>query len=360
MSNKVAWACLGVVGALFAWGLVRLYDLRLLAGDIYPPYSSLRSDPLGAKVLFESLTELSGYTVERNFRAPEDFHGNTATMLWLGEDPFTFVLHSEQELKEFEDLAARGMHVVIALAPVKRVSSVAQMEVKGAAIEKRWGVTFTYLKKSVTTSDDNEGPLPRRTALVMSSGGVATPMVEKQFGKGSVIIADSAYPLSNEALATERNTELVSHILGINRPGTNRTIIFDEHHLGLSENASIAMLARKYRLVGLAVGLLLLAVLFIWRNSSPLLPQRRPATVDGVPLAEGRGSASALQHLLRRNVAESDLIATCLNEWEKSGRDGRLYSQEKLAIIRQLATPKVKTSAVEVYRTMQSVISHRD
>src|SRR6202023_1528489 len=141
---------------------------------------------------------------------------------------------------------------------------------------------------------------------------------------------------------------------------TNRTVIFDEHHLGLSENASIAMLARKYRLVGLAAGLLLLAVLFIWRNSSPLLPQRKPATVDGVAVAEGRGSASALQHLLRRNVAESDLIATCLNEWEKSGRDGRLYSQEKLAIIRQLATPKVKSSAVEVYRKMQSVISHRD
>ena len=355
MNSKFAWVCLGVTGALFAWGLVRLYDLRLVAGDIYPPYSSLRSDPLGTKVLFESITELPGYTVERNFRALEDLHANTATMLWLGEDPFTFALHSEQDLKEFEDLAAGGIHVVIALAPVKRVSSAEQMEVKGAAIEKRWGVTFTYLKKAATPGDDNESPLPRRTALVMSSGGVATPMVEKQFGKGSVVLADSAYPLSNEALATERNSELVSHILG-----TNRTIIFDEHHLGLSENSSIAMLARKYRLVGLAVGLLLLAVLFIWRNSSPLLPQRKPATVDGLPLAEGRGSASALQHLLRRNVAESDLIATCLNEWEKSGRDGRLYSQEKLAIIRQLATPKVKSSAVEVYRKMQSVISHRD
>lgn len=355
MNNKVAWACLAVVGTLFAWGLVRLYDLRLRAGDIYPPYSSLRSDPLGTKVLFESITELPGYTVERNFRTLEDFHPNAATILWLGEDPFSFALHSEQDLKEFEDLAARGVRVVIAMAPVKRVSSVEQMEVKGAAIEKRWGVTFAYLKKAPTTGEDNESPLPRRTALVMSSGGTATPTIEKQFGKGSVMLADSAYPLSNEALAADRNAGFVSHILG-----TNRTIIFDEHHLGLSENASIVMLARKYRLAGLAVGLLLLAVLFLWRNSSPLLPQRRPSSVDGIAVAEGRGAASALQHLLRRNIAESELIATCLNEWEKSGRDGRLYSKEKLAIIRQLAMPKVKSSALEVYRKMQSVISHRD
>jgi hypothetical protein len=230
-----------------------------------------------------------------------------------------------------------------------------QMEIKESPMEKRWGVKFTYTKRPPAQRDESEGALPRRTALVMSSQGQATPIIEKQFGTGSIVLLDNAYPLSNEALAAERNTALLSRVLG-----PHRTIIFDEHHLGLSENPSIVMLARKYRLMGLAVGLLVLAILFIWRNSSPLLPPRRPPAINGIALAEERGSASALRHLLRRNISEADLIPTCLAEWEKSGRDGRLYSTEKLEIVRRLAAPQLKTNPLEVYRKMQSVISHRD
>ena len=43
------------VAALFVAGLIQLFLLRFKAGDVYPAYSSLRSDPLGTQVLFESL-----------------------------------------------------------------------------------------------------------------------------------------------------------------------------------------------------------------------------------------------------------------------------------------------------------------
>ncbi len=140
------------------------------------------------------------------------------------------------------------------------------------------------------------------------------------------MLVDSAYPFSNEALASERNTELLSRVLG-----TNRTIIFDERHLGLSENASLVMLARKYRLAGLGLGLLILAMLFIWRNSSSLLPARRTSAVD-----EARPAlASALQHLLRRNIPEPELIATCLAEWEKSGEFRTLEKKRRRSPARE-------------------------
>ena len=42
----------------FAAGLVHLFHLRFESGDNYPPYSSLRADPLGTKALFESLEPL--------------------------------------------------------------------------------------------------------------------------------------------------------------------------------------------------------------------------------------------------------------------------------------------------------------
>lgn len=355
LKDRAAWVLLGAVCLAFAWGLVRLYDLRLVAGDIYPVYSSLRSDPLGAEVLFESVAQLPGYSVRRNFNELDELHENTATVLWLGEDPFSFVLRPETDFKQFEEVASRGVRLVIAIMPVKRMSLAQQMEVKESALQKRWGVTFTYVKRLPTERESHEGPVPKRTALVMKSAGQVTPIIEKPFGKGAVVLVDSAYAFSNEALATERDAAFLSRVLG-----PNRTVIFDEHHLGLSENASIAMLARKYRLTGLGAGLLLLAGLFIWRNSSPLLPPKRPETGDEARSAMGRDSASALRHLLQRNIAEADLIPTCLAEWEKSGRDGRLYSPEKLALIRRVAAQEGGANPARIYARMQSALSHRE
>ncbi len=180
-------------------------------------------------------------------------------------------------------------------------------------------------------------------------------MAEKRFGKGCVLLVDNAYFFSNEALAGDRNTALLARVLG-----PNRAVLFDEHHLGLSETASIAMLARRYRLTGLVAGLLIVAALFIWRNSSPLLPPRREAAPGEARLAAGRDSASALEHLLRRNIPDSALIPACLAEWEKTGRDGRFFAPEKLAIVRQLAEPASKRTPVEIYRTIQSVITQRE
>ncbi|MGA2596931.1 MAG: DUF4350 domain-containing protein [Bryobacteraceae bacterium] len=344
MSNsKLSWAALAIVCVAFAWGLVQLYDLRLASGDIYPVYSSFRADPLGSKVLFESLAALPGYSVQRNFHELDDFREHSATMLWIGEDPFSFVLRPEEDFVQFEQIASRGIRVVIALTPVRRAS--VQMEVRDSPLEKRWGVSFIYVRR-LQPEAEREGGIPKQTALVMKTAGQVTPVVEKPFGKGAVVLVDSAYPFSNEALASERNTELLSRVLA-----TNRTIVFDEHHLGLSETASLVMLARKYRLAGLGLGLPILAVLFIWRNSSSLLPPRRTSTAD-----EARPAlASPLQHLLRRNIPEPELIATCLAEWEKSGE---FRSLDKRDVVRQLA--KGKGKPLEIYRRLQSVVTHRD
>ena len=48
-------ATLLVVLAAFLFGLLHLFNLRFAAGDVYPPYSSLRSDPVGCRIYYESL-----------------------------------------------------------------------------------------------------------------------------------------------------------------------------------------------------------------------------------------------------------------------------------------------------------------
>src|SRR5436309_2954544 len=50
----------------FLWGVVQLFEIRFARGDVYPSYSTLRSDPLGAQAFYESLSRLSPLQVSRN------------------------------------------------------------------------------------------------------------------------------------------------------------------------------------------------------------------------------------------------------------------------------------------------------
>ena len=61
---------LGLVAALafFGWGIVHLFELRFAGGDVYPAYSTLRKDPLGAAAFHDALAALPGLNVERNLR----------------------------------------------------------------------------------------------------------------------------------------------------------------------------------------------------------------------------------------------------------------------------------------------------
>ena len=44
---------------VFGAGVIRLFQLRFEAGDVYPPYSSYRADPLGTRALYQSLENLN-------------------------------------------------------------------------------------------------------------------------------------------------------------------------------------------------------------------------------------------------------------------------------------------------------------
>ena len=48
-------------------GVVKLFLLRFQAGDVYPAYSSLRSDPLGSRAFYRSLQNLNKAAVSRNY-----------------------------------------------------------------------------------------------------------------------------------------------------------------------------------------------------------------------------------------------------------------------------------------------------
>src|SRR5207249_1742477 len=62
------WTAFWPVVALSVYGGARLFQLRFETGDVYAEYSSLRSDPLGARVFYQSLEQVGDMEVSRNIQ----------------------------------------------------------------------------------------------------------------------------------------------------------------------------------------------------------------------------------------------------------------------------------------------------
>ncbi|HEV2688722.1 MAG TPA: hypothetical protein VGV35_09215 [Bryobacteraceae bacterium] len=354
-SNRSLLVLVLILSAVFLYGLWRLYDLRFSAGDIYPAYSSLRADPLGAMAFYESVGQLPDFTVTRNFLPVPSMPKGTCTVFFLGEDPFTFRVSPEERLKEYEVLASGGARVVFAMAPVRRIdepkkSDTPKEQPEPTSMEKRWGVTLAQMTRPASESPEEILSRPKLTALYFRYKRQRLSKVELPFGAGVVVLLANSYLMSNEALAGDRDTKLLAEALG-----DNSRIIFDEHHLGLSEEGGVATLARKYRLQGMAAALLALLALFVWKNSSSFLPPRTEHREEESVAAKDVGSG--LANLLRRNVSNKTLLATCLEQWEKSQHGGRHYSKSRIARVRA-AIDRAEDPA-ETYRRVAGILAER-
>ena len=120
LKNKtLILGCLIVIILAFSYGLVRLFLLRFEAGDVYAPYSSLRSDPLGTRALYESLVDLNLSPITRNYRPLHQVQFNEfTTFLYLGTAVFDSTQAPEEFTEAVDRLTAAGGRLVMTFLPV--------------------------------------------------------------------------------------------------------------------------------------------------------------------------------------------------------------------------------------------------
>jgi Domain of unknown function (DUF4350) len=403
---------LGCVAA-FVFGVVQLFQLRFEAGDVYPPYSSLRADPLGAMAFYESLEKIPGLFVRRDFSASNV----------LPEEPDTVYLHlagsrygwdwvPKDLFREIEAFLGRGGRLVITFFPqnepeifhlddeeqTNSVNSAKSKDKKmtpekparkkekldedeyAVQLDERWGF-HTDLRK-LTAADgvyqpaqvtnQTELPLPRTldwhsgivfTNLdpawrVIYARGTDAVVIERKFGLGSVVIATDSYFVSNEAMAMDRHADLLAWLIG-----ANKNVVFDEAHFGIMERSGVAVLMRKYRLHGLVAGLVLLAGLFIWKNSTSLVPPHAEEKRENV--IAGKDASSGFVNLLRRNIPRRAVLATCFAEWKKSvaqkGKVSAARLQQAEAIFSaENSLPGKDRNPIQTYRTISETLGTRN
>lgn len=389
----------------FVAALYELFVLRFSSGDVYPAYSSLRADPLGTRALYESFELMPGRQ-SRRLLGPLDAEppGADTTLLLLGCDVVQFHEVTERDAKALERFASLGGRVVVAFAPERTVPLRASARMAGTnlpprlrrgagntppkpgqnnprfsevSLRERWNFDLEYVAlkfdengnaKPETASRQPGAPtiLPNTLswhtsvafrnasepwrALYTRSGKPV--ILERRWGRGTLVLIADSYAFSNQALRVERQTPFVLWCLG-----ESRRVWFDETHLGVEESPGVATLARRYRLDGLALGLLVFAGLFVWQTALSFLPRSESGYLGDGELA-GRESAAGFVNLLRRGVAPGDLLSVCFQEWEKTARrDG--ISDARIQQARDCMTAGSDQNPVQAYREVSLLLANR-
>jgi hypothetical protein len=286
-----------LLAAAFLAGVLYLFHIEFAAGEVYPEYSSLRTDPRGSNLLYDALSRLPGVNVGRNYLPLDSTTVAGAAILLLGIDPLTFPKDSDLQVRA-EKVASAGNRVVLAFERLPKGKTP-----EPGSLYRNWDVTLAAGRRLYFAVAKNW-----RTLEQIGGNSFA---IERDFGKGSIVLIAESGDFANVSVAAADRLPTVTAALG----GYSR-IVFDEEHLGIAESGSVVGLARRFRLTGMAIGLALCAALFLWRSASGF----PPAAERAADRLAGRTSHAGLLTLLRRHIPPERLAEACWGEWLHTNR----------------------------------------
>ena len=412
-----------LLSLLFAAGMVRLFLLRFEAGNVYPAYSSLRSDPLGTRALYESIERLPQSTVDRNFRPWRQvaMDGDT-TLAVIGLDHIDIWRKSddiEQVLDKVSDTGGRLVMTFSAYSGpqpsankdenddsvvkengAEEETSVDKAEDDGTSSEgdessglsetaekavkkikekldlaeeededfaSLLGVNIKYLREDFSEEiafrraggpDYLPADIIWRSSLYFDLLDDAwetvyawqdSPVViRRPWGQGTVVMVADSYLLSNEALRNHRATGFLAWLTE-----HGKRIVFDEFHKGLAKQPSIAALTRQYRLHWVVAALVVVAGLFIWRQSIVFVPQARTEKDPSHQWsAVGRDTSQGVVDLARKHIGPGQLLTICFQSWKTQAaqRVSEAQVREVAELVKNAANASDKTLQVQTYQ----------
>jgi len=403
MSRHGSTLALILVLAILAGGLTQLFRLRLGQGDIYPVYSSLRADPLGTLALHDGLRQLPGLHVERRLKSLASLEAATPqTILLAGFAERQWTKVTTAEFDALNAAVRAGSRLVITMhaktsdqaeaddeeekadvttkkpsakKPEKKsepkekevdpVLEKIRPKVVYADLVKRWGISLlsrealdakTGARLAVEVTEKLPAqvgwrselyfkPVPESGWRVLYRRGGEAVLVERQLGRGTIVLAADSYFLSNEAMQDDRPTALLTWMVG-----PHSRVVFDESHLGVVVDPGIAALARRYGLSGAFFTLLLLAALFVWRRMALFVPPPEETR----ELALAYHPAAGLEALLHRAVPAGELVAVGVDEWRRTAN-----AADAARVAAALASAPPQASAIERYNLLNRALRRR-
>ena len=373
--NIVAWVVLiGGFLALLFFGF-QTFRIRLETGDSFPEYSTYRADPKGLKALYESLQATDWIHVSRRLQSSKILPSGESQVLVVAGVRADLQTISDDDSQLFDHWLATGGRMIVALRPEKIQTSKGtpapsakqtvtedRPAVLWRSLIRRWGAEITPLSdiRSAPANSTVFGTISRwlgRNSFdrltsdwkVVAVQGGRNVIVERAFAHGSIVLLADSYPLSNEALSADRNTGFLLWLID-HRPG----VLFEETHLGLSEQPGIMTLAQRYGLQGTLISIVAVLLLFIWKCQYTLVPKTK-SDQNGLTVS-GCSSDQVFLNLLRRTVSQKNLLGVCITTWLKTARatPAQIASLEKFR-----ADSEEGKSVVERYNQLRTLLNEK-
>ncbi|MCP4269549.1 MAG: hypothetical protein GY777_28925 [Candidatus Brocadiaceae bacterium] len=389
-----------IIVILFLTGITIIFNLQYDKSNNLPRYSSLRADPLGTKIIFESLSNLSDLNVQRNFKSYYQLPTNYKyTFFFLGSTVDSFFNNiNKNDFEKLHGLLEKGNRLVFALTPDKNSYSARKTrkgeegekekvvdeddEVKDEGIKeskdflkKNWDICFSETsdksqdnhKKLLLSIVPDSCNIPWNSNIHFEIGEEWSTIlkdnnknliVERAVGNGSLVFLSDSYLLSNEAMFNDRYSWFLSWLIG-----NNKNIIFDEVHLGIAHKTKVIELAKRYKLHGFFFGLIILAVLYIWKNFSFFIPNEQ-SSKEKKNITLGKDTSAGFVQLLERSISKEDISKICKNEWLKTDSVKRDLSQGKLDRINAVIElegnlPGKERNPIKTYSKIRKIILER-
>jgi hypothetical protein len=385
-NKTIAGAVMALLLLFFVGGVTHLFVLRFESGDVYPAYSSLRSDPLGTRALYESLENIDSLSVSRNYHLLKSVtYEPHTTFFYLATSADGFNWVPKELIDAFDRLTQSGGRLVLTFLPVTKnferkadKSSVKNKDLQ-VQIKEHWGIAAAFKDilpvkeekhlavEARATREDLPPVISWHTNLYFDlfDGAWHTlysyegrPLiVERPFGKGSILVCADTYFVSNEALWSERHPRLLVWLIG-----GHSNIIFDEAHFGIYKQPSVAQLIRRYRFHWFFAALAVLALLFVWKSAAYFVPPAADDAPDGADVVSEKDYIQGLIALLRRNIAGNQILQVCAKEWVQTFKKSKRIRSVTLERVRALegsrtADSKKGKEPVNGYREISGEIN---
>jgi hypothetical protein len=295
--------------------------------------SSLRQDPYGASLLFDSYTR-AGYQVKRSQDEDSlsDENALSTTAFFIGGRSFDLRMQNrnlpngEKFSKRVADFLARGGRVVL-VAPAGKLKS----ESQAWEVENKWDKTPDKSGPSWLSPDPGAVPAgSERIYLAADAPWLQTDahwtplyqgkksdpaahvyMAMRRVGNGELIAASQQQLLLNEVIKTHPNPVLLDFLAG-GRP----VIWVDETLHGLHQDQGVLWLVQRYRLQPALLLFWATLLTMLWSMNGDLV--RRPARNSSEQIVRhGEFAGVAARRLLQRSIAKERVVTEC---WEQFRR----------------------------------------
>jgi len=337
-----------IFAAAFAIVLLMAYQNQSNTSDVG---SSLREDPYGTSLLFDSLNR-AGYQVKRSQeedslsdenapRTTAFLIGGDSTEEWISEDR---KLKAEEKLRgRIETFLARGGRVVL-VGHAWAMKSDSQ----GWELDSKWDKTSK--DSGATWAAPDLHAMPARSEMMyltaeipwLSTDGHWTSlyvasndanqehgasshvyMAMRRAGHGELIAASQESFLLNEAIKTHPNPVLLDFLAG-GRP----VIWVDETLHGLHQEQGVLWLLHRYRLQAALMLFWATLLLLLWSMSGDLV--RRPARDRNAQIRrQGEDAGVAARRLLQRSITPAQVVAECWEQFRRrSPHDAQAISED--------------------------------